>query len=159
MPCDSMLRFMPNSKAGDQRPMRLVEPNGIQGARASKGAFGNENLSAGDIYYISAYGIATPSCDWSETRINKVVFGARAYRISISAIQSMLGSSWLALERFNLLRPVWPLPRALCIPPLNYTTPDSVCDLGYVPNYARHERIDTAITEYQYCLPLCQRYG
>ncbi len=131
----------------DAFSLTRTEPNGTQGARASRMALRHAKISPDDVDYISAYGIATPSCDWTETRIAKAVFGDRAYKIPISAVQSMVGYSWAALGAFQFIAACLAIAEGVVHPTINYMTPDTICDLDYVPNRAREARIDTAITD------------
>ena len=131
----------------DAFSLTRTEPNGTQGIRASQTALKNASVGADEVDYISAYGIATPSCDWTETRITKVVFGDRARAIPISAIQSMVGYSWAAMGALQFIASCLAITDGVVHPTLNYAVKDAKCDLDYVPNTARDLRIDTAVTD------------
>lgn len=131
----------------DAFSLTRTEPTGTQGIRASQAALTQSLVAADEIDYISAYGIATPSCDWTETRITKMVFGDRARTIPISAIQSMVGYSWAAMGALQFIASCLAIAEGVVHPTLNYAVPDVNCDLDYVPNTARACRIDTAMID------------
>ncbi len=131
----------------DAFSLTRTEPNGIQGIRASLAALKNASVTIDEVDYISAYGIATPSCDWTETRISKVVFGDRASTIPISAIQSMVGYSWAAMGALQFIASCLAITEGVVHPTINYALKDVNCDLDYVPNTARELRIDTAVID------------
>ncbi len=131
----------------DAFSLTRTEPNGTQGIRASRAALKNSSVATDEVDYISAYGIATPSCDWTETRITKMVFGDRARTIPISAIQSMVGYSWAAMGALQFIASCLAITEGVVHPTINYAVKDVNCDLDYVPNTARDLRIDTAVTD------------
>jgi len=131
----------------DAFSLTRTEPTGTQGIRASRAALTQAAVAADEVDYISAYGIATPSCDWTETRITKMVFGDRARTIPISAIQSMVGYSWAAMGALQFIASCLAIADGVVHPTINYGVPDVNCDLDYVPNTARVCRIDTAMTD------------
>lgn len=131
----------------DAFSLTRTEPNGTQGIRASRAALKNASVTTDEVDYISAYGIATPSCDWTETRITKMVFGDRARTIPISAIQSMVGYSWAAMGALQFIASCLAITEGVVHPTINYAEKDVNCDLDYVPNRARDLRIDTAVTD------------
>ena len=130
----------------DAFSLTRTEPNGTQGIRASQAALKNSSVAAAEVDYISAYGIATPSCDWTETRITKMVYGDRACAIPISAIQSMVGYSWAAMGALQFIASCLAITEGVVHPTINYAKKDVHCDLDYVPNSSRDLRIDTAVT-------------
>ncbi len=139
--------FMGWGSTTDAFSLTRTEPNGTQGIRASQAALHHSGVSADEVDYISAYGIATPSCDWTETRITKMVYGDRARAIPISAIQSMVGYSWAAMGALQLISICLAITEGIVHPTINYAAADVNCDLDYVPNTARNLSIDTAVTD------------
>ena len=104
------------------------------------------NLAPERIGYINAHGTSTQINDATETHAVKCVFGAHAYKIPISSTKSMTG---------HLLGAAGAVEAAFCalairdriIPAtinLHHTDPD--CDLDYVPNHARHQEINLALS-------------
>jgi len=98
-----------------------------------------------DIQYINAHGTSTRLNDRSETAAIKNVFGDHASFLAISSTKSMTG---------HLLGAAGGLESAICalsifhetIPPtINLETPDPECQLDYVPEIARTQKITFAM--------------
>jgi 3-oxoacyl-[acyl-carrier-protein] synthase II len=98
-----------------------------------------------EIDYICAHGNAIPSYDVAETNAFKAFFGDRAYRIPISSVKSMTGQSFAAGGGFQVVATSLSLKRGVIPPTVNLDKPDPLCDLDYVPHYARRFSIDTAL--------------
>jgi 3-oxoacyl-[acyl-carrier-protein] synthase II len=110
-----------------------------------KQAIRHSGASFEDINYINAHGTSTRLNDSSETRAIHEVFGKYAKNLAVSSTKSMTG---------HLLGGAGGLESAICalsikhetIPPtINQETPDPECDLDYVPNSARFQKINYAM--------------
>jgi 3-oxoacyl-[acyl-carrier-protein] synthase II len=106
-----------------------------------KQAVRHAGISFEDVTYINAHGTSTLLNDRSETMAIHQVFGKHAQNLAISSTKSMTG---------HLLGGAGGLESAICalsiknemIPPtINRETPDPECDLDYVPDYARPQKI------------------
>ncbi len=89
------------------------------------------------IHYISAHGTGTKENDSIETTGIKAVFADNAYKIPISSIKSMMGHLIAAAGAVEAITCVQTIRTGFVPPTINYTIPDPVCDLDYVPNQAR----------------------
>jgi 3-oxoacyl-[acyl-carrier-protein] synthase II len=74
----------------------------------------------------------------------KKVFGEHAYNVPISSIKSTLGHMQGACGSAELAACCLAIRDNLLPPTINYEYPDPDCDLDYVPNAARHRRVDIA---------------
>jgi 3-oxoacyl-[acyl-carrier-protein] synthase II len=104
-------------------------------------AIRNAGISIEDITYINAHGTSTRLNDSSETMAIHQVFGKHADNLAISSTKSMTG---------HLLGGAGGLESGICalsikhetIPPtINLETPDPECDLDYVPDHARPQKV------------------
>ena len=125
-----------------------VQPDedGSGAARAIRWALEDADLSPGEISYINAHGTSTPKNDLAETLAIKMAFGEDAYRVPISSTKSMIGH---ALGGAGALEAVACVQSILCDqihPTINYQFPDPECDLDYVPNVSRHQRVDSVLS-------------
>jgi 3-oxoacyl-(acyl-carrier-protein) synthase len=109
-------------------------------------ALQDAGISPGDIGYINAHGSSTPKNDTAETQAIKTVFEDRAYRIPISSTKSMLGHAMGAAGVLEALVCTLTLVTGKIHPTINYNTPDPECDLDYVPNVARDQNVEIALS-------------
>jgi len=129
----------------DAYHMTSPDPEGTQAIRAMQIAMKNAGVTPDEIDYINAHGTSTPLNDKIETMIIKKVFGARAYKIPISATKSMIGHLIGAAGSVELIATLLAMEENMIPPTINYEIPDPECDLDYVPNKARSVKIRTAM--------------
>ena len=103
-------------------------------------------LDTDQIDYINAHGTATPTNDVVETEAIKKVFGKHAYELAISSTKSMHGHALGASSALELVATTLAMHHELIPPTANFTVADEACDLDYVPNKARKQNIDAAIS-------------
>ena len=120
--------------------------SGAGGAAAIRGALASAEANPEDVGYISAHGTATELNDLSETRAVKAAFGELAYKIPISSTKSMTGHMMGATGALEAIFCVLAVREGLLPPTIHYETPDPECELDYIPNRAREQRIELAIS-------------
>ncbi len=103
-------------------------------------------LAPSEIGYVNAHGTSTQVNDKVETLAIKKVFGDGAYQLPISSSKSMLGHLIAAAGAVELIICVQALLRGVLPPTINYEVPDPECDLDYVPNTAREQRVRHALS-------------
>ncbi len=117
-------------------------------ARAVQGALDDAKVCPSDIQYINAHGTSTKLNDLTETQTIKQVFGKNAYNIPISSIKSMLGHSIGAAGVHEIAATALTLQNDIIAPTINLHNPDPECDLDYVPNIARKQKVDIALSQH-----------
>lgn len=110
-------------------------------AVAIRRALEDAQVSPDEVDYINAHGTGTLYNDAAETQAIKRVFGPAAYRIPISSNKSMIGHSACAAGAVETVAAILTIARGIVPPTINYETPDPECDLDYVPNRARQQRV------------------
>ena len=115
-------------------------------ARAMRWAIQDAQISPNEIDYINAHGTSTPLNDATETKAIKTVFNDNAYDIPISSTKSMIGHSLGATGAIEAIACTLSIFHGLIPPTINYENPDPECDLDYVPNYARKQKVNYALT-------------
>jgi 3-oxoacyl-[acyl-carrier-protein] synthase II len=118
----------------------IVQPcgDGDGAARAMQIALDHAGLSAGDVNYINAHGTSTLLGDRAETAAIKRVFGKHAYNgLAVSSTKSMHAHLLGATGGVEAGVSVLAIEHSILPPTINLDSPDSECDLDYVPNVAR----------------------
>jgi 3-oxoacyl-[acyl-carrier-protein] synthase II len=131
---------------GDAHHMTAPEPEGEGAARAMTAALRDGGLDAGSVGYINAHGTSTPYNDKFETLAIKRVFGEHARRLAVSSTKSMTGHMLGAAGGVEAIATALALHHGVLPPTINYETPDPDCDLDYVPNQARKQDVDVALS-------------
>jgi 3-oxoacyl-[acyl-carrier-protein] synthase II len=106
-----------------------------------EGALRDSGLPTSAIGYINAHGTSTQVNDRVETLAIKKVFGDGAHQIPISSSKSMLGHLIAAAGAVELIISIMALRNGVLPPTINYETPDPDCDLDYIPNVAREQKV------------------
>jgi 3-oxoacyl-[acyl-carrier-protein] synthase II len=116
--------------------------NGAGAAKCMRMALKDGGFALTDIDYINAHGTSTQLNDKSETAAIKSVFGEHAYSIPISSTKSMTGHLLGASGALEAVFCVQVINNQILPPTINYETPDPECDLDYIPNAARHSKVE-----------------
>ncbi|MBA2541888.1 MAG: beta-ketoacyl-ACP synthase II [Deltaproteobacteria bacterium] len=109
-------------------------------------ALDDAKLSPSQIQYINAHGTSTELNDKNETFAAKVVFGDHAKKLAMSSTKSMTGHTLGAAGGIECGITALAIARGVLPPTTNYETPDPECDLDYIPNTAREQRVDAAMS-------------
>jgi 3-oxoacyl-[acyl-carrier-protein] synthase II len=118
-----------------------------KGAQACfKIALRDAKLDPSAITYINAHGTSTELNDKNETIAVKKVFGEHAKKLAMSSTKSMTGHALGAAGGIEAGITALAIARGVLPPTTNYDTPDPDCDLDYVPNTAREQRVDYAMS-------------
>ncbi|WP_423409707.1 beta-ketoacyl-ACP synthase II [Heyndrickxia sp. MSNUG] len=131
---------------GDAYHITAPAPEGEGGARAMKMALDDAGLAPEEVGYINAHGTSTEYNDKFETMAIKAVFGKHAYNLAVSSTKSMTGHLLGAAGGIEAIFTVLALKEGILPPTINLETPDSECDLDYVPNEARRLQVNAAIS-------------
>ena len=116
------------------------------GARAMRVALRKAALKPDQVDYINAHGTSTPLNDKFETIAIKSVMGDHASRVAISSTKSMVGHLLGAAGALEAGVCLMAIQEGIIPPTINYEHPDPDCDLDYVPNKARHTKVDVALS-------------
>ena len=124
----------------------LTQPSADGASRAMRAALRDAVLTPEAIGYINAHGTGTPANDSTETAAIRAVFGAHAGHLAVSSTKSMHGHALGAAAALECLATVLALRDGILPPTANYRVPDPECDLDVIPNQARGERVEYALT-------------
>ena len=125
-----------------------VQPDedGAGAARAIRWALEDAGLGPDEIDYINAHGTSTPKNDLAETLAIKAAFGETAYRVPVSSTKSMIGHTLGGAGALEGVACIETILHGEIHPTINYEVPDPECDLDYVPNASRRQRVDTVLS-------------
>ena len=121
-------------------------PGGAGGARAMARALLDAQLEAEQVDYVNAHGTSTPANDSNETAAIKTALGPRARQIPVSSTKSMTGHLLGGSGGIEAVAAVLAIGHGVVPPTINYQNPDPACDLDVVPNQAREQIINTALS-------------
>jgi len=120
-------------------------PGGEYAALAITRAIEDAELRPADVDHISAHGTGTPLNDAAETTAIKRALGDHAYHVAVSGIKSMIGHTAGAAGALAVIGCVQSIVSGIVPPTINYSERDPDCDLDYVPNQARAQKVDVAL--------------
>jgi 3-oxoacyl-[acyl-carrier-protein] synthase II len=120
--------------------------DGGGGAKAMLMALRKAGLTIKDIDYINAHGTSTSMNDKCETMAIKSVFGEDAYRVPVSSTKSMMGHMIGAAGAIEAIVCILAIQHGVVPPTINLENADPDCDLDYVPNVARKQRVRAAMS-------------
>ncbi len=125
-----------------------VQPDesGAGAMMAMRWALEDAGVGTDEVDYINAHGTSTPLNDLVETLSIKGHFGDRAGSIPISSTKSMIGHSLGAAGALEAIPCIRSITDGTIHPTINYEHPDPDCDLDYVPNQARFQRVDVVLS-------------
>jgi beta-ketoacyl-acyl-carrier-protein synthase II len=134
------------ASSSDAYNIALPDPDAKGAIRTIRWAIKDAGISPTQISYINAHGTSTLANDSAETQAIKNLFGEDAYRIPISSTKSMIGHAMGASGAIETIVCALSLERSKIHPTINYEFPDPELDLDYVPNQAREQSLDYAMS-------------
>jgi nodulation protein E len=124
----------------------ITQPSPEGAARAMRGALCDGGLLPEQIGYINAHGTATPANDATETAAIRKVFGGHSDKLAVSSTKSMHGHALGAAGALEAVATLNALHCGILPPTANYTTADPACDLDVIPNVARKQSVEFAMS-------------
>ena len=115
----------------------ITRPTVAGQAAAMRAALRSGDIAPEAIDSINAHGTGTQANDSVETAAIKEVFGARAYRVPVSATKAIHGHLLGASGALELAIALLALQQDVLLPTMHLAVPAEDCDLDYVPNSAR----------------------
>jgi len=126
--------------------MTAPSENGDGPARCMTMAMKDAGVTPEQVQYLNAHGTSTPLGDLAETLAMKRAMGDHAYKMMVSSTKSMTGHLLGAAGGVEAIFSVMALHENVIPPTINLDNPGEGCDLDYVPNTARDQKIDVAMS-------------
>ena len=130
----------------DANHMVQPAPEGAGAARAMQLALADAGIDPPEIGYINAHGTSTQLNEKLETAAVKRAFGDHAASVPISSTKSMTGHTLGAAGGIEAIATVQAIHTGVLPPTRNYIDPDPELDLDYIPNEARRQPIEAAMS-------------
>ncbi|EKQ69175.1 beta-ketoacyl-acyl-carrier-protein synthase II [Leptolyngbyaceae cyanobacterium JSC-12] len=121
-------------------------PGGVDAARAMSLALKDAGIAPEQVSYINAHGTSTPINDPTETAAIKKALGDHAYKVAVSSTKSMTGHLLGGAGGIEAVATVMAIVNNRVPPTINLETPDSECDLDYVPHQSRELNVQVALS-------------
>jgi len=125
----------------DAHHLTAPAPEGAGAARAMRIALKHANIAADQVDYINAHGTSTPQGDICETQAIKSVLGAHAKKVAVSSTKSSLGHMLGAAGSVEMAICLKAIEKSILPATINLEDPDPECDLDYVPQKPREQKI------------------
>ena len=122
------------------------DPTGSNAARAIQMALDDAGATPDSVGYVNAHGTSTPAGDAAETRVLKLAFRGVDSFPAVSSTKGATGHTLGAAGAVEAVFTVLALEQGVLPPTINQTLADPECDLDYVPNTARTQQVDVALS-------------
>jgi 3-oxoacyl-[acyl-carrier-protein] synthase II len=123
------------------------DPTGVSPARAMAMAFKDAGVDPSEVGYVNAHGTSTPVGDTAETRVLKLALGEEhARETPVSSTKGATGHCLGAAGAVEAIFTILALDRGVLPPTINYEVADPTCDLDYIPNEAREQQVEVAVS-------------
>lgn len=130
----------------DAHHMTAPLPDGKAAARAIELALKDADVFPNQVSYINAHGTSTPANDSTETAAIKQALGHHAFQVAISSTKSMTGHLLGGSGGIEAIATVMSILTDRIPPTINLENADPACDLDYVPQQERSQRINIALS-------------
>jgi 3-oxoacyl-(acyl-carrier-protein) synthase len=114
--------------------------------RAIRTALEDAGVAPQEVGYVNAHAASTPLGDAVEVESLKTVFGDHAAALAVNSTKSMTGHCLGAAGMVELVATVLQLERGVLHPTINQEVPDPALGLDFVPNAAREQDVEVAIS-------------
>jgi nodulation protein E len=124
----------------------ITQPSREGAARSIVAALRDAGIGPEAIGYINAHGTGTLANDSTETAAIREVFGAHADRLAVSSTKSMHGHALGAAAALECVATALALDSGVLPPTANFNERDPECDLDVIPNCARTQQVEWALS-------------
>jgi 3-oxoacyl-[acyl-carrier-protein] synthase II len=130
----------------DAYHMTAIVPGGEGASRAIQMALKDGGITPEMVTYINAHGTSTPVNDPNETSAIKRALGEHAKKIAVSSTKSMTGHLLGGSGGIEGVATALAIAHDHLPPTINLVNPDPDCDLDYVANTSRPQKINVALS-------------
>ena len=132
--------------SADAYHITLPPADGEGARKCMTAAIRDAGIDPSDIDYLNAHGTSTPAGDVGETVGIRRAFGPAADSLTVSSTKSTTGHLLGAAGAIEAIFSVLAIKNQVVPPTINLDNQDPECDLDYVPNEARDQKVRTVIS-------------
>ena len=132
--------------SGDAHHITAPPDDGNGGYRAMQAAMKRARIGTDSIDYVNAHGTSTPLGDEIELGAVKRLFGADAYKLSMSSTKSSVGHLLGAAGAVEAIFAIKSIDEQVVPPTLNLEDPSDGCDIDLVPLKAKERKVRYALS-------------
>jgi 3-oxoacyl-[acyl-carrier-protein] synthase II len=122
------------------------EPDGRPVGSVMLAALRDARIDVDTVDHVNAHGTATPQNDRAEARAFTSLFRARARRVPVTSLKSMVGHCLGAAGAVEAAALALTVARSAIPPTINHGETDPECDVEVVANTARDQRVRCGIS-------------
>lgn len=132
--------------SNDAHHMTAPRPDGTQAARSIRRALDDANVQPHEVEHVNAHGSSTPLNDPTETGAFKLAFGDHAKRLAVSGTKGYYGHALGASGAIEAAITALAIDREWLPPTVNLEQLADGCDLDFVRDEGRAQRVDCAVS-------------
>ncbi|WP_293912448.1 beta-ketoacyl-ACP synthase II [Deinococcus sp.] len=132
--------------SADAFHVTMPAPEGRGAQVAMRQALKSAGVNPEQVGYVNAHGTSTPANDLNETLAIKSVYGEHAHKLAVSSTKSMTGHLLGAAGAMEAIAVAQALFEGILPPTINLTDPDPALDLDYIPEGAREQQVEYAMS-------------
>ncbi|GGR22825.1 beta-ketoacyl-ACP synthase II [Deinococcus ruber] len=132
--------------SADAYHITMPAPEGRGAQVAMRAALKSAGITPEQVGYINAHGTSTPANDLNETLAIQAVYGEHASKLAVSSTKSMTGHLLGAAGAIEAIAVAQALRDGILPPTMNYNDPDPALKLDFIPNVAREQQVDYAMS-------------
>ncbi len=129
----------------DAHHMTAPRPDGVSALRCTRLALQNAGLTADEVDTVNAHASGTPLNDRTETLVLRQLLGERAKRVPVTSSKSLHGHPLGATGAIEAAIACLSITDGF-LPCTEVAQPDPDCDLDYVTEAPRSQRVDTVLS-------------
>lgn len=132
--------------SSDAYHITLPPESGEGAQRAMQNALKDAGIEPAEVGYINAHGTSTHAGDIAETAAVHGTFGKYAHSVAVSSTKSMTGHLLGAAGGIEAIFTALAIRDGILPPTINFHEAGERCDLDYVPNKAREQQVEYALS-------------
>ena len=132
--------------SADAFHVTMPAPEGRGAQVAMRATLRGAGVRPDEVGYINAHGTSTPANDLNETLAIRAVYGDHAARLAVSSTKGMTGHLLGAAGAIEAIACAQALRDGILPPTVNYHDPDPLLTLDFIPNHAREQQVEYAMS-------------